>query len=244
MMIKIALVLHALWVVGVTVALMSWHRLRDIGNTPTVPLAQARPGMEARVVGRADFHGAERKSPIGAEPAVWSYWLIERDYDSMRDLGPRGQRFALATESSTEPFALVDETGNIILVWPARAEVIDPQEMRWDHAYPATIDGTLHDRLLRGENLAAPLTNTEILHFTERWLAAGETCFVMGRVEAPGPEHGPGVRGVIREGGDRDFLISRGEPVDTQDSLRRQLKYAVLGTLAAFALAILATILA
>jgi len=244
MLLKYALFLHAFWVVGLTVALMSWRRLRAVGGTPTVAVAQARPGIEARIQGRVAFHGAERRSSLGAEPAVWSDWRVERDRDSFRDFGPRGERVTLAADSSTEPFALVDEAGLRVLVWPGRAELLEPREKKWAGEYPATIDAALHDRLTSGVDLAEPLTDASGLYFTERWLPAGAACFALGLVEAPGPEHGPEVRGLIRARGEGDFLISTGAPVDTLAASRRQLEIAVIGTVVMFALAVIATIYA
>lgn len=233
----LAIVLHAAWVVLAFVALMSWRRRRAVDDTPDVPMAKLRPGMAARIQGRTAFHGAARTSPLGGHPAVWFAWAVERDH-------PRSDRSTLAAGSATEPFALVDAAGDRMLVWPAKAEVLEAGEETWENEYPATIDAALRDRLVRGVDLAEPLTDASRLHFTERWLPAGSACFVLGRVEAPGPEHGPDVRGLMRERGEGDFLIVAGVPRDALAALRRQAMLCAIGALAAFVAAVLATIAA
>ena len=241
-MIFFAIVLHGLWVISAVLALMSWRRLRDVGDAPDVPLAKLRPGMEARIQGRTAFHGAERTSPLGAVSAVWFDWSVLRDNDSPGF----GRRLpsTLATDSSTAPFALVDDAGNRLLVWPAKAVFFAPREQRWNAEYPETMDGALRDSLLRGDNQDAPLTDPSVLQFFERWLPPGAPCFVIGRVEAPGPEHGPDVGGLIRESGDRAFLVSAGAPVDAQAALRRKTIWASSVGAVAFVLAVAATIYA
>jgi hypothetical protein len=238
----IAGALHLLWVAAAFFAFMSWRRLRELGATPPAKMTQVRSGMEARVQGRLAFDGAARTSPLGNEAAVWFDWKVERHDAEHRDPGPTGHWITQAVGSSAEPFALLDEAGNRMLVWPDKAEVLDVPEQTWDGEYPDTIDGTLRDRLLRGVGLGARLTDASVLHFTERWLPPGALCFVTGRVEAPGPEHGPDMRGLIREGGDRAFLIVAGVLVDAQARLRRKTIRAAFVALAACVLAVLASI--
>lgn len=236
----IAVGLHLLWVAAAFFAVVSWRRLRAVDDTPTMPMAAVRPGMEARIPGRLAFHGAARTSPLGAEPAVWFDWKVERHGDAHRDPVLGGSAITQAVGSSIEPFALVDDAGNRMLVWPKAAEVQGAPEQTWDGEYPETIDGTQRDSLVQGIKLAAPLTDASVLHFTERWLPPGAPCLVVGRVEAPRPEHGPEILGQVREG----VFISAGAPADRLASLRKQTTSAAILALAAFILAVLVSVLA
>ncbi|MBX3501946.1 MAG: hypothetical protein KF889_21085 [Alphaproteobacteria bacterium] len=228
----LAVILHLLWVGIAFIVFTSWRRLREDGDTTTVAMARLRPGMEASVRGRLAFHGVERTSLLGAEPAVWFDWKIQRLDDA--SLISAGRWITEAAGRSQEPFAIVDDAGNRVLVWPMGAEVRDAGKTTWDGDYPDTMD-----EALRGSLSAI---DAESLHSTERWLPPGMDCVVSGRVEAPGPGYGPDMRGLIRTGGSHALRIAAGGPLNALAERRRNTRRAALIALAALVLAVIASI--
>ena len=234
--------LHFLWIGGAIITFIYWRRLHDVGDTPEVPIAQAQPGMAARFQGRSAFHGQARTSLIGAVAAVQFDWKIE--HREVQRTGGDSTWRTRAQGSSMEPFAVVDESGNRLLVWPMDAVVHDTHERIWDGEFPDTMSSTLRDQLVDGIGLVARLTGFGELRFTEHWLPPDMPCFVIGLVEAPGPDHGPDVRGLVRAGGAHGFFIAAGTPLDALASLRRHARAAAAFAAVMFALAITASIFA
>ena len=246
----ILLVLHLAWMALAFFTVLNWRRLKDVQETPEVSIANVQPGVVASIRGRTAFHGAPRESLMGRVPAVWYSWSVARHTGGHERVGATGDVGweSVAGFSSVEPLALVDDAGNRILFFPMGAEVGHSDEGQWGADLLDTLSETTRDKILSGIGVITALAGMGALRFSERWLRPGVECFVIGRVDKPGPEHGAGigpeVKGCVTEGGFRELLLEVGAPVSAAADLRRQMTTTAIGAVVMFILAVIGSILA
>ncbi len=220
----VVVVLYAGFAITAFVAWLRWRGAQDVNDTPDVPLAGAQPGMVARIQGRAAEHGEQRLSVLGNVACVWHDWEVERR-EVRRGTSSSDDRESWRTDESgrsDHPFALDDGAGNRILVYPRGADIRDTSSNVWYSAMPRMGKEAFGGSMLgSGIEILSALGGNQNYRFTEHYLQAGEQCFVIGRVEAPGPADGPGVRGCIKGGGGRPYFIATGTPDEAMGSLRR-----------------------
>lgn len=246
----ILFVLHIGWLALAFFTFVNWRRLKDVEATREVPIANVQPGEVATIRGRTAFHGEPRESVMGRAPAVWYSWSIERHAGDRERVGVSSAMGwnSLAGFTSVEPIALTDDAGNRILFFPMSAEVGHSNGGQWNADLLDTLSATTRDRILSGIGAITAFAGMGELRFSERWLRPGVECFVVGRVDKPGPEHGPGigpeVKGCITEGGFRELRLELGAPKTATEDLRSQMTATAIGTVVMFIIAVIGSILA
>lgn len=229
----IIFILHAGWVVCAVVAVLKWRESGDVGDAPPISLAQAQPGKRGCIQGLTAFVGGERLSTLRKVPAVWHAWQVERRQPRQPTAGTDEDRwYSEEGGSSEEPFALEDGAGNRVVVAPQRAKLDGLASDTWFSPVPRT-GGALG----AGIEVIATLAGTGGYRFTEHRLEPGVPCFVVGRLEPPRPEDGPGVRGFVTGMLGQPIHIATGTPAQAQSTMRTS---AIVWTMVAGGLLVVA----
>jgi len=238
---QVDLLLHALWIACALVTYALWRQLRERSALSVLPIGRAQPGAPGRFRGRTAALAAQR-SPIADAPSIWFDWKIVQTMTARGESLAYGDTIVVAQGTSREPFAIDDESGGRIIVWPENAEVRGADEQGWQGEIPRSMNGALRDQLPESSGALSQIGGLDL---TERRLRPGVFCSVTGRLEASGSGYGPEVIGLIREGIERQPLVIAVEfPADVRGSLRAGVVAAGIVTAMVFVVAVIASILA
>jgi len=215
---------------------------RAIEAVRPVAIAEAQPGTPVRLEGWAAEAGPMGRAPLSGEACLWHAWSIDREYEKPKSSDSDSVTYEWRLQESgesREDFAIEDRAGGRIRVRPGEAEALSlGQSHVWygttPRPPPATPSAPADPGIV---TKVVDMFRAGRYRYTEKRLMLGMPIFVVGLLEAPGPEDGANFRGRIGQGGGVPFLISGEAPEQAHANLKRDAKMTLWIGLALLAIA-------
>ena len=220
-------VIHGLWLVPLGMGLWGRHLGAAIAAQAPSDIAAAPLGRRVLLEGWAvPAQAPPRPSTLGAVTCLWHDWRVDqesRPFDQDRTSDPFDGRNHGATG---EPFALVNQAGDRVLIDPTHAVFEAVQSRSW------TGPGSRPGGAFQGLGL---------FRYTERWILPRQPLFVLGRLDPPEPGDPAGLRGRVARGGGGPLVVAGESPERVFATVRRRTNGSLLLAGALLPLAVIAT---